>query len=56
MMNQPDEPLDEVLLAYRTYRQAPKRRLTWETIGWSLGMAVMAYMLLAGIAGIIYAG
>jgi hypothetical protein len=51
-----EESLDDAYLVYRNYRQAPKRRITLETVGWSLGIALMAYMLFAAIAGILYAG
>ena len=52
-------PSDDFTDAYLTYlasRHAPRRKITMETIGWSLVVAVTGYMLFVAVAGILYAG
>ena len=50
------DPLLEAYLRATASRQAPKRRITFETVAWSLGVALMAYLLFVAVAGILYAG
>ncbi len=46
--------IDEIYLRYKS--TARPRRLNLEAIAWTLGIMLVAYMLFAAVAGIIYAG